>query len=1010
MKRILREKHFTYLGFATLDDMGRVFKYKGKIFRGIYPAQVERVQKLFDSGLLQDLIRQKLFVDTKMTNLVSDSYPMIIAHESVTAALPTDWSLLQLKDVAKLILEVNTLCNKYGYELSDAHPYNVCFSSNTPKWIDLGSIRTKVGEKWRARKEFTEATLLPLVFMANNELLLAYSMLQAGRTFKLYTKSFRESVVFRDFEKLVREYSEDFSEDLVDTEWIDQYISSKIPAKSFWGKYQGTSDSLSSNLIVRPKNKFKRFFQLAGLINKYAPDARSSVDLAGNSGLLSLIVSRSTKLQKLFSVDYDTQAIDTGYKFLQENPHNKVELYVQNFMLPMQEHSVSALKSDIAFAFAITHHLLLTQGFKIDGIFENIEKFSNKYVFIEFMPLGLWSKDQVREQKPPEWYSVDWFASKFTQRYKLLGKFILETQLINEQQVPHRILFIGEIMKKQPLVSVVTVTKDIIASGRKEHFLQCLKSVHTQKYSNLEHIVIDGASVDGTKELLDEYAGKGWITYYSESDTGIYEAMNKGVTLSKGEYITFLNSDDLYSSSNALDVVVKQLTETHADFSYGPVNVVNFDGTKPSKTHYHENPVVSDMFVHMPFSHQSMFFKRSILLRENMYDTDFKYAGDYDLTLRLCLGGYQGILINEKFVTYRKNGKTDQNAAESSEEACRALFKNFSPLIEISMSECQKIYATDITKIPSRLAEKLRKYKPYFNFLRYTRLLYEQLEKNEALIGTVTKHPIVRVTRRCIKIFIGLAQNVRQILFPQKRTVDMMELWHNQHIDTALSHLQIPRNEIKALVIGCNRGEECEIMYNKGVRDVSGIDLIDELGIKFHNKGVKYYSGYAENMYLFEDNTYDLVYSFATFEHVQDIENAYKEAARVTKPGGIIYIFASPLWNSPYGHHYDNIYMGHPWIHLRYSEKELVEFCEQNNLNTNAERIDHMLNSKEFNRRSSYEYVEACNNVPNVRLISNQVAHVDPAMEKQIDPKILKKGYTTEDLMSIWHLFIARKN
>jgi len=81
-------------------------------------------------------------------------------------------------------------------------------------------------------------------------------------------------------------------------------------------------------------------------------------------------------------------------------------------------------------------------------------------------------------------------------------------------------------MNDKPTVTVVTITYNLINAGRKEFFRQCVESVHNQTYENIEHIVIDGASTDGTLDLIKEYADKGWFTYYSEKDTGVYEAMN----------------------------------------------------------------------------------------------------------------------------------------------------------------------------------------------------------------------------------------------------------------------------------------------------------------------------------------------------------------------------------------------------------------------------------------------------------------------------------------------------
>jgi hypothetical protein len=91
-------------------------------------------------------------------------------------------------------------------------------------------------------------------------------------------------------------------------------------------------------------------------------------------------------------------------------------------------------KSEAVLALAVTHHLILTQNYPIEYIFHRIERFSEKYVFIEFMPLGLYSKGVA--PKVPNWYSTEWFRNNFSQHFELL---------LEEQLEANRILFVGKI-------------------------------------------------------------------------------------------------------------------------------------------------------------------------------------------------------------------------------------------------------------------------------------------------------------------------------------------------------------------------------------------------------------------------------------------------------------------------------------------------------------------------------------------------------------------------------------
>ena len=105
---------------------------------------------------------------------------------------------------------------------------------------------------------------------------------------------------------------------------------------------------------------------------------------------------------------------------------------------------------------------------------------------------------------------------------------------------------------KMPKITIVTATYNLIKAGRKEFFKKCIESIYSQTYKNFEHIIIDGASDDGTLDLIKEIAPRS--TVISEPDKGIYDAFNKGVKKASGEYVHFLNSDDYYTDKKSLEI------------------------------------------------------------------------------------------------------------------------------------------------------------------------------------------------------------------------------------------------------------------------------------------------------------------------------------------------------------------------------------------------------------------------------------------------------------------------
>jgi hypothetical protein len=349
-----------------------------------------------------------------------------------------------LRDAALTILEVNEICNKYGYELKDSHPFNVSFDNNKAKWIDFGSIDRKQ-EGWGAKADFVNYTIAPLVFLQKKELMEGYSMLLSERSLHIALKPFRQTILFNQFLSLIGESPDSFSDDLIDKKWITDFCATASTNASTWADYQHGKSSLLADLKPHDDNRFKRFFQVSELIGIHAKDAKTCVDLAGNGGLASLIISEAHPKLRCVNTDYDENAVDKSYALLKEYPGFRVESYLLNFMLPMDPDAVSIFKSDIVLAMAITHHLLLSQGHSIRGIFEKISAYSKKYVFIEFMPLGLWGGDPVNKPPVPDWYTTAWFESEFLRHYKVLERKVIESHLIGGVLEPHRVIFVGQL-------------------------------------------------------------------------------------------------------------------------------------------------------------------------------------------------------------------------------------------------------------------------------------------------------------------------------------------------------------------------------------------------------------------------------------------------------------------------------------------------------------------------------------------------------------------------------------
>lgn len=159
-------------------------------------------------------------------------------------------------------------------------------------------------------------------------------------------------------------------------------------------------------------------------------------------------------------------------------------------------------------------------------------------------------------------------------------------------------------------------------------------SVSSQDYANIEHIIIDGASTDGTTAVVENQQ-ENISVFVSEPDNGIYDAMNKGVKLATGDLIGFLNADDIYAHSSVLSQVADTFNKCNVDACYGDLVYVR-DDLSTIIRYYRSNRFSPKMLAYgwMP-AHPTLFIKRKLFDRHGLFKTDYKIAADYEMVARL---------------------------------------------------------------------------------------------------------------------------------------------------------------------------------------------------------------------------------------------------------------------------------------------------------------------------------------------------------------------------------------
>lgn len=184
-------------------------------------------------------------------------------------------------------------------------------------------------------------------------------------------------------------------------------------------------------------------------------------------------------------------------------------------------------------------------------------------------------------------------------------------------------------MRADPLISVITVCYNSAST-----LARSLQSVADQDWSRVEHIVIDGASVDSTPVIIERFRSR-LAHVVSESDNGIYDAMNKGLERANGDIVCFLNADDQYAHPQVLSRVATQMCELDLDALMGDVGFFREQDPMRMVRRYRSDRFHPSRLAWgwMP-AHPALFLSRAVVQRVGRFKTDYRIAGDFEYIVR----------------------------------------------------------------------------------------------------------------------------------------------------------------------------------------------------------------------------------------------------------------------------------------------------------------------------------------------------------------------------------------
>ena len=205
-------------------------------------------------------------------------------------------------------------------------------------------------------------------------------------------------------------------------------------------------------------------------------------------------------------------------------------------------------------------------------------------------------------------------------------------------------------------ISIITITYNSAKT-----LSRALESVQSQTYPEIEHVIVDGASTDGTKSLIENYAKQHKnVRWISEKDKGIYNALNKGIAMATGDIIGFLHSDDVLFSPRSIEQIAAAFEDSNIDVVYGDLQYCR-EGKIVRRWKSNAFHPYSLKYGWMP-PHPTVYVRKEVYAQVGEYDEWFRISADYDMILRIFGAKFKTCYLPEVLVSMEMGGASNKDA------------------------------------------------------------------------------------------------------------------------------------------------------------------------------------------------------------------------------------------------------------------------------------------------------------------------------------------------------------